>query len=67
LVDALTEINLGYPNIKAILDRGAQLGLELWYLAAGYLPHTLWNRLDGNEPTHGMKDYDLVYFDKDTS
>jgi len=51
------------PVVSAILRRGPKLGLPDWYLGAGGVTGTVWNVLHGFEPTHGIKDYDLVYFD----
>lgn len=39
------------------------LGLADWYLAGGCLFQTVWNHLHGFSPTHGILDYDLLYFD----
>jgi hypothetical protein len=51
------------PVVSAILQRVPQLGLADWYLGAGGVTGTVWNVLHGFDPTHGIKDYDLVYFD----
>ncbi len=40
---------------------------EPWYVAAGGVVQSVWNHLSGKEITHGIKDYDLIYFDKDLS
>ncbi|MPZ63102.1 MAG: hypothetical protein GEU93_17795 [Propionibacteriales bacterium] len=29
------------------------------------MAQTVWNQLHGYDPVHGVKDYDLVYFDPD--
>jgi hypothetical protein len=50
---------------RAILERAPQLRLHSWYLGAGGVTQTVWNLLHGFEPTRGIKDYDLVYFDAD--
>lgn len=47
----------------AILERCAGLELPGWYLGAGAVTQTVWNELHGFEPSRGVKDYDLVYFD----
>jgi hypothetical protein len=47
----------------AILERSGRLALSGWYLNAGGIAQTDWNELHGFAPTHGMEDYDLVYFD----
>jgi uncharacterized protein len=51
------------PVATAILERAPALGLADWYLGAGGVTQTVWNDLHGYEPTAGIKDYDLVYFD----
>lgn len=51
------------PKVVEILRRAEALDLPDWYLAAGCLFQTVWNVLDGNDPEHGIGDYDLIYFD----
>ncbi|MGC5394142.1 nucleotidyltransferase family protein [Streptomyces sp. DT20] len=46
-----------------VLDRTAALGLPSWYLTAGCLFQTVWNVATGRAPSHGIKDYDVFYFD----
>lgn len=53
--------------IKTILDNGFIDGILDWYLVAGCLNQTIWNYQTENNVQQGIKDYDLVYFDKDTS
>jgi hypothetical protein len=56
------------PLVATILDRASGLGLRELYLTAGCLFQTVWNGLHGFPPTHGIRDYDLFYFDdRDTS
>ncbi|MGU3437377.1 nucleotidyltransferase family protein [Actinomycetes bacterium M1A6_2h] len=55
------------PINAAILDRGHELGQPAWYLVGGAVFQTVWNHLDGRDPTAGIKDYDLFYFDTDLS
>jgi hypothetical protein len=64
-VEALERAVRENPVALAILERAGDLGLPSWYLGAGGVTHTVWNQLHGFEPTHGIKDYDLVYFDPD--
>lgn len=45
------------------MSRAAALDLPGWYLTAGCLFQTVWNVLTDRPPTHGIKDYDLFYFD----
>jgi uncharacterized protein len=50
-------------NNVALLARLADSGLPDCYLTAGCLFQTVWNLRDGREPTWGIKDYDIFYFD----
>ena len=53
------------PNNVAVMDWARELALPSWYLGAGAVAQTVWNQLHAFEPAHGIKDYDLVYFDPD--
>ncbi|MDN3023811.1 nucleotidyltransferase family protein [Streptomyces sp. S.PB5] len=46
-----------------VLDRTASLELPGWYLTAGCLFQTVWNVVTDRPPAHGIKDYDVFYFD----
>ncbi|MFE9426786.1 nucleotidyltransferase family protein [Kitasatospora sp. NPDC006697] len=46
-----------------VLDRVGVLGLPGWYVTAGCLFQTVWNVVTDRPPTHGIKDYDVFYFD----
>jgi hypothetical protein len=50
---------------RAILTETPTLKLPGWYLGAGAITGCVWNLLHGFDPRHGIKDYDLVYFDPD--
>jgi len=52
---------------KELLQRLRTLGLPGCYLTAGCLFQTLWNVQSGQPPEWGIKDYDVFYFDDDTS
>lgn len=58
---------LANPVNAEILRRAPQLGITDWWLTAGALFQTVWNVLDGRAPGAGIRDYDLFYFDPDTS
>jgi hypothetical protein len=62
-VDALESIVRSNPIVARLLDQLPSLGLGSWYIGAGAVAGTVWNRLHGFAPTHGIKDYDVVYFD----
>lgn len=51
------------PFNRALLSRLPQSGLPDCYLTAGCLFQTVWNLRDEREPTWGIKDYDIFYFD----
>jgi hypothetical protein len=55
------------PFNRELLRRLPQLGLNQCHLTAGCLYQTLWNRISGNAPDWGIKDYDVFYFEKDLS
>lgn len=52
---------------RRILERLPSLGLRDAWLVSGSLFQTVWNALTGRPPSYGIKDYDLFYFDVDTS
>jgi hypothetical protein len=49
--------------LMGVLDRAATLDLPDWYVTAGCLYQTVWNVVTGRPPAHGIKDYDIFYFD----
>lgn len=51
------------PLNTALLDRLGTMGLAQCRLVAGCLFQTVWNRISGNAPDWGIKDYDIFYFD----
>ncbi|WP_311380490.1 nucleotidyltransferase family protein [Arthrobacter sp. ISL-69] len=55
------------PINRQILQLAPALGVSDWWLTAGALFQTVWNVLDGRNPGAGIRDYDLFYFDEDTS
>ncbi|AIY02781.1 hypothetical protein ART_3182 [Arthrobacter sp. PAMC 25486] len=55
------------PINRQILQLAPLLGVSDWWLTAGALFQTVWNVLDGRDPQAGIRDYDLFYFDDDTS
>lgn len=52
---------------RAILERFLALGLADAWLVSGSLFQTVWNVRTGRAPDYGIKDYDIFYFDPDTS
>jgi hypothetical protein len=62
-LDALRAALSHNDVLLQVLARAATLDLPGWYVTAGCLVQTLWNVVTGRPPTHGIKDYDLFYFD----
>lgn len=58
---------LANPCNAAILGRLPALGLDQPWLVAGCLYQTVWNLLSDRQPGESIKDYDLFYWDEDTS
>jgi hypothetical protein len=52
---------------QIILERLPGLGLADAWLVSGSVFQTVWNVLTGRAPDYGIKDYDIFYFDADTS
>lgn len=63
--ERLLSILVKNPSVQSILQRAGELGMPHWYLGAGGIAQTVWNTLLGNDPTYGIRDYDLIYYDKD--
>jgi hypothetical protein len=55
------------PVNVAILDELQRLALPDAWLVSGCLVQTAWNVLTGRAIDHGIADYDVFYFDPDTS
>jgi hypothetical protein len=46
-----------------VLTFARDLDLPDWRIVSGAIYQTVWNSLTGRAPDHGIKDYDLFYFD----
>jgi len=55
------------PANRAILERLPALGLKDVWLVSGSLFQTVWNVQTDRSVGYGIKDYDIFYFDPDTS
>jgi len=55
------------PFIAQVMEGLLTLELPDAWLVSGGLINTLWNVQRGCDPTAGIKDYDVFYFDEDTS
>jgi uncharacterized protein len=60
---ALTRLIRANPVNQEILSRIPELPLPQGMLVSGCLYQSVWNGLLGHEPTRGIRDYDLAYFD----
>lgn len=61
------ELALANDVNREILNRLPALELADAWLVSGGLFQTVWNGLTGRDPKYGIKDYDIFYFDPDTS
>ena len=56
------------PVVMRVLRIARGLALPDWRLASGAIYQTVWNALTGRPAGHGIRDFDLLYFDgADTS
>ena len=56
------------PNLMTVLRTARSLGLPDWLIFSGAVYQPVMNHLTGRDPDHGIKDYDLGYYDPaDTS
>lgn len=60
--DFLAQARLN-PINDLLLKRLPGLSLPQCMLTAGCLFQTIWNLKSGDDPEHGIKDYDIFYFD----
>jgi hypothetical protein len=67
LEDRLEAIVRASPTLMGVLKTLRDLDLPQWRLASGAIYQTVWNDLTGRDPDHGIKDYDVMYFDPDPS
>lgn len=64
---AFVTSSLSNPTVRAILERLPSLALPDAWLVSGALFQTNWNAITSRPPGYGIKDYDIFYFDSDTS
>jgi len=68
LTARLVAILRGAPQLMRVLGVARTLELPDWLVFSGAVYQPVWNHLTGRAPDHGVKDYDLAYFDgADTS
>ena len=67
LLRRLTDLVRASPTLMQVLTTVRDLNPPDWRIVSGAIYQTVWNALTGRPPDHGIKDYDVVYFDPDTS
>lgn len=67
LQDRFLAVVLENPVNRTILQRMPDLGVEDTWLVAGCLFGAIWNALSGRPLTENIRDYDVFYYDPDTS
>ena len=64
---AVVRLALANPVNRVVLERLEAMGLPDCWLASGCVFQPVWSGLTGRDPGHGINDYDVFYFDPDTS
>jgi hypothetical protein len=59
----LLNIILENPAVKEVLENAGELNLPNWFVGAGCIAQTVWNKYHGYDLTKNITDIDLVYFD----
>ena len=55
------------PVLMGVMETARTLHMPDWLIVSGAAYQCVWNHLTGRPCGYGVKDYDLVYFDPDTS
>jgi hypothetical protein len=63
LEERLREIVRATPGLMTVLKIARDLDLPDWLVFSGAVYQPVWNTLTGRPGDHGLKDYDLGYFD----
>ncbi len=63
----LFEIVRADPGLMHVLTTVRDLGLNDWRVFSGAVYQSVWNAVTGRPAGYGVRDYDLGYFDPDTS
>jgi hypothetical protein len=63
----LIEILQASPRLIHVLHIARDLNLPDWMIFSGAIYQTVWNAITRRDIDYGIKDYDLAYFDPDTS
>ncbi len=67
LPEQFLELTCANPVNRLILERLPALDLPDAWLVSGSLFQTIWNAMTGRDLLHGIRDYDVFYFDPDMS
>jgi hypothetical protein len=64
-MELLLEIVTNNPIVNDVLIEVSGWGLKDYYIGAGCINQSVWNYQSGFPLEHGIKDIDLVYYDKE--
>ena len=67
LESRLADIVRADPGLMQVLTTVRGLGLDDWRVFSGAVYQSAWNAVTGRPAGYGIRDYDLGYFDPDTS
>lgn len=67
LEQQLEDILRASPSMMTVLTGARALDLPDWLIVSGAVYQRIWNHVTGREPDYGVRDYDVIYFDPDTS
>jgi hypothetical protein len=65
--DRFLSLVLANPWNAVLLARMVDLGASDAWLVSGCLAQSVWNGLYGKPPDHAIRDYDIAYYDPDTT
>ena len=65
--DELTAIVRAEPGLMRVLTTLREIGLPDWRVFSGAVYQAVWNARTGRAAGYGVRDYDVGYFDPDTS
>jgi hypothetical protein len=55
------------PAVMTVLTVLRELDFPQWRLVSGAVYQTVWNDITGRPADHGLRDFDVMYFDPDTA
>jgi hypothetical protein len=67
LEDRLVGIVRNYPDLMQVMTTVRSLDLPDWLIFSGSVYQSVWNDVTGRPAGYGVNDFDLGYFDTDTS